>query len=155
MQSSKTLNLAAVSRVMLSAHILVYAPDLMSRQRMSLTRDEESCAYNCPRHWTCKLDRNGSVQVNPRALHKHWKKLRSTLQSGILQTVTGCKRRSRLHSHNLSRVQASRLSCKLVEMSLCWHKHEQTEQEEFCNINAISQCRIVRSRDNGGRVSTF
>ena len=47
------------------------------------------------------------------------KKLRSTLQSGILQTVTGCKRRSRLHSHNLSMVQAYRLSCKLVEMSLC------------------------------------
>jgi len=116
MQSSKTLNLAAVSRVMLSAHILVYSPDLMSRQRMSLTRDEESCAYNCPRHWTCKLDRNGSVQVNPRALHKHWKKLRSTLQSGILQTVTGCKRRSRLHSHNLSMVQAYRLRCKLVEI---------------------------------------
>jgi len=46
-------------------------------------------------------------------------KIAKHLQARILQTVTGYRRRSRLLSDNLSRVQASRLSYKLVEMGLC------------------------------------
>jgi len=93
------------------------APDLMSR--MSLTHDEKSCTYSRPRHWTCKPELNVVLLKWSQNCAQTLEKIAKHLQARILQTVTGCRQRSRLLSHNLSRVQASRLSCKLVEMGLC------------------------------------